>query len=308
MDLISVVVCTYNRSASLVRTLDSLAAQRTDGFDYELLVIDNNSHDDTRAVVEAAVPRFGGRLRYVFEGRQGLSYARNTGMQAACGELVAFTDDDVLLSPGWLAALRAAAAAFSADCVFGKVVPLWLAEPPAWMGPYFLNRLAMLDRGDTARLVTASREQFVGANFALTRRAISRVGEFNVGLGNRGKRLAGEEDTEFFDRLLAAQMRVAYTPAAVVQHKVDQDRMTLAYFRRWHFDHGAASAQLTTCATNRGVWGIPFWTLRETLHHLGGWVAACLTCRQARRLEHEMRLTFYLGLFSRKLRMPGRAS
>lgn len=308
MNLVSVVVCTYNRSASLRETLEGLQGQRTDGFDYELLVIDNNSRDDTRAVVESLAPRFGGRLHYVFEGRQGLSHARNAGMREARGELIAFTDDDVLPAPDWLAALRVAAAAFSADCVFGRVVPLWLAPPPKWMGPYFLNRLAMLDRGGQARLVSASREQFVGANFALTRRAVSLAGEFNVGLGNRGDRMGGEEDTEFFERLLAARLRIAYTPAAVVQHKVGEDRMRLAYFRRWHFDHGAASAQLVSCAPHRGLCGIPFWALRETLGHLVGWAAACLMGRPSRRLEHEMRLTFYAGMFSQKLRPSGGAA
>jgi glycosyltransferase involved in cell wall biosynthesis len=305
MDLISVVVCTYNRSASLAETLARLAdLQADDTFAVEVVVVDNNSRDDTRAVVESCMPRFGGRLRYVFEARQGQSHARNTGMREARGLLVVFTDDDVLPSPNWLIALRAAAAEFSADCVFGRVMPLWLSPPPKWMGAYFLDRLAMLDRGDEARLVSASREQFVGANFALTRHAISIVGEFNTALGNCGNRLSGEEDTEFFDRLLAAGVRVAYTPAAVVQHKVDKDRTTLAYFRRWHFDHGMASAQLVTCAKGRSVGGLPFWVLRNVLRHLGGWAAGLVSGGMERRLTHEMRLIFYLGLVAGRLR-PG---
>jgi glycosyltransferase involved in cell wall biosynthesis len=302
--LISVIVCTYNRSASLAETLGRLAELTVDEtFAVEVIVVDNNSNDDTPSVVASLAARFGGRLRYVFEGRQGQSQARNTGMREARGALVVFTDDDVLPEPDWLAALHAAAQGFSADCVFGRVVPLWLSPPPAWMGRYFLDRLAMLDRGDEPRLVTASREQFVGANFALTRRAIAAVGEFNTALGNRGDRLRGEEDTEFFDRLLAARVRVAYTPAAVVHHKVGKDRTSLAYFRRWHFDHGAATAQRVICAKGRGIFGLPFWVLRDALRHLGGWSVSLASGGTERRLIHEMRLIFYAGLVAGRFRL-----
>lgn len=306
MELISVVVCTYNRSASLQQTLEALRAQQTDGFNYELLVIDNNSQDDTRVVVERAAPRFDGRLRYLFEGRQGQSPARNAGLAQARGDLIVFTDDDVLPEPGWLVALRTAIVTFKADCAFGKVRLRYLVPPPAWMGPYFLSRLAAIDRGDEARLVTSTRDQFVCANVALTRRLVDAIGGFNMELGDQGSSLGGEEDTEYFNRILAAGLRVAYTPHAVVHHTVGPDRMTVDYFRRWHYGHGMSAAHVTACPHGRGLFGVPFWALREALCHLGGWAAGLVSGRTEQRLMHAMKLIFYLGLVTGKLR-PARS-
>ncbi len=332
MDLLSVVVCTYNRSTSLARTLESLAAQRTNGtFTFEVIVVDNKSRDDTRAVVESFMPRFDPstrpadsgarsgfrpadrsaglhmRLAYAFEGRQGLSHARNTGVARAQGAVVAFTDDDVRPQPAWLAALCEAFTRFRADCVYGKVLPEWEAERPGWLSDYFLGRLALLDRGAEPFLVTDERQEFYGANFAVTRAALAATGAFNPALGRTGEQLGGGEDVDYFARLFRAGRRIAYAPAAVVHHRVPRERMTPGYFRRWHFQHGESSAHAERAA-GRALFGIPLWTLRDFAGHLGGWVAAGLTRRTARRLEHEMKLMFYLGLFSRTLRTTGRAS
>src|ERR1700690_361651 len=107
MDL-SVVICTYNRSESLANTLRSLSVQLLpDTLQWEVLVLDNNSRDKTRAVVEEFCREFPGRFRYVLEARQGKSHALNSGIREACGDIVAFTDDDVLLEPSWLHNLTA---------------------------------------------------------------------------------------------------------------------------------------------------------------------------------------------------------
>ena len=302
MELVSVVVCTYNRSASLRQTLEALRAQQTDGFDYELLVVDNNSHDDTRTVVEALVSRFGGQLRYLFEGQQGQSPARNAGLAHARGGLIAFTDDDVLPSPDWLLALRAAIVRFQADCAYGKILPRYLAPPPAWMGSYFLNRLAIIDRGNEARLITATRDQFACANVALTRRLVEAVGRFNMALGDRGGALGGEEDTDYFNRVLAAGFRVAYTPEAVVYHTIGPDRMTKDYFRRWHYGHGMAQAHITSRSAGRRLFGIPFWVWRAWAGYLMGYVVSRCSPKREHPVIQEMRLLYYTGLIRQLFR------
>ena len=266
---LSVIVCTYNRSESLRRTLARLAGQRADGFDYEVIVVDNNSRDQTRQVVTESQALFGGRLRYLLETRQGQSYARNSGIGEARGEIVVFTDDDVEPEDTWLSQLRAAFMRFEADCVFGKVLPRWDTAPPAWLGPYFQHRLAMLDRGDEARVITASREQLVGANFAVRLVVLEYLGGFNIALGNRGDRVSGEEDTDLFERLLTLGTRIVYAPQAVVYHHVQQERMTKRYFRQWHFDHGVAAAHVAAYARGRSLFGIPLWAIREFLLNLG---------------------------------------
>src|SRR5437868_1294010 len=103
--VISVVLCTYNRSAGLRRTLESIHAAAPPGLACELIIVDNNSTDDTRAVAADFLTASGINGRYVFEKRQGLSHARNAGIRAATGEVLAFTDDDVTVHPKWLASL-----------------------------------------------------------------------------------------------------------------------------------------------------------------------------------------------------------
>ena len=301
--LVSVVICTYNRSRSLGETLEALSAQHADGFDYEVVVVDNNSSDDTRAVVDAAQGRFGGRLRYVFEPRQGKPYALNTGVAAARGDVLALTDDDVKPDPRWLSRLAGTMQACRADCVYGKILPRWMGDRPAWLSAWFLPQLALLDYGEEAFLATSDKHLFYGANVALTKAALAEVGPFNVRLGNRGTRMGGEEDTDLFNRLLTAGRRIAYAPDAVVYHAVPAERLRLGYFRQWHFDHGAALAHVTPCERGRGLFGIPFWSVREGLVHLRGYLMGLCTGDAEGRLRHGMKLLCDLGFFTEKLKI-----
>ena len=301
--LISVVVITYNRARSLRDTLDCLRVQDAAGFEHEVVVVDNNSSDGTRDAVAAAQAQGERRIRYCFEGRQGQGYARNTGVAAARGDVVAFTDDDVEPRPDWLAALARAFDRHGADCVYGKVLPRWQAPPPAWLGAYFQRRLAMLDRGDAPVVVTSASQQFVCANMAVRKERVVALGGFDVRLGNRGNRLGGEEDTELFERLLASGARIVYTPDAVVYHKVPVERMRLAYFRRWHFEHGVSTACYLPSANGRSVLGVPWWALRELAGHGAAYLASVGSLDAERRLMHQMRVVYGLGLVSGKLRM-----
>lgn len=153
---LSVVVCTYNRCESLKDTLKALAAQQTDtGTLWELLVIDNNSKDQTKAVCEAAARSFPVPLRYVFEGKQGLSAARNRALQEVRGTWMLFTDDDVLPHPDWVRVMLRAFKETEADCLSGKILPLWETAPPAWLDDnrMLYGDLAMLDNGDQPKVM-----------------------------------------------------------------------------------------------------------------------------------------------------------
>ena len=124
---VSVVICTYNRCDLLPPALESVVEQSAAGVGYEVIVVDNNSTDGTRRVVEAMIARRGhANLRYVFEGEQGLSHARNAGVRAARARVVAFTDDDVRAAPDWVASIKRAFDEHpEAAYVGGKVLPLW---------------------------------------------------------------------------------------------------------------------------------------------------------------------------------------
>ena len=147
---ITLLVCTFNRCGDLRELLETAFVQTTDGtFTYEVLVVDNNSTDDTRAVVEAFLTRSPRKVRYLFEGRQGKSYALNTGVAAARGAIVTIVDDDFILPPDWVQKI---VAAFRADparsFVSGKILPRWLGDLPGWLSPDLWSPVALIDYGD----------------------------------------------------------------------------------------------------------------------------------------------------------------
>jgi glucosyl-dolichyl phosphate glucuronosyltransferase len=105
---VTVVICTYNRCKSLAKTLKSVAvSELPESVEWEVLVVDNNSKDQTRAVVEEFCQRYPKRFRYLFEPQQGKSQALSASIRAAHGEILAFTDDDVIVEPAWLSSLTA---------------------------------------------------------------------------------------------------------------------------------------------------------------------------------------------------------
>src|SRR5712692_10304016 len=142
--MISVVVCTYNRSKSLASTLESLGQMTTPpDLAWELIVVDNNSNDQTKKVVEEFASTSGLKVRYVHESTQGHTYARNRGIETAKGEIVVFTDDDVAVDEFWLANVRHAFDDFDCLAIGGRIVAVWDAAKPRWLqedGPYALAK------------------------------------------------------------------------------------------------------------------------------------------------------------------------
>ncbi len=128
--MVSAIVPTYNRAKYLKDTLDSLQKQSLPKEQYEIIVVDQNSPDDTRQVAEKA------GVIYVNEPNLGLHYARHAGTRIARGEILAFTDDDAICHPDWLSEILRPYSDLSVGCVGGKILPKWEAEPPNWLKQY----------------------------------------------------------------------------------------------------------------------------------------------------------------------------
>jgi glycosyltransferase involved in cell wall biosynthesis len=256
--MITVILCTYNRCKSLPNALESLAASKLpDSVEWEVLVVDNNSRDQTRAVVEEFRRRYPGRFRYLFESRQGLSNARNAGVREARGDVVAFTDDDVTVEPAWLQNLTANLHDNKWAGTGGRIRLARNFSLPRWMlleGPYSLagQLAAVFDAGD--KPCEISRPPF-GANMAFRKTMFERYGGFRTDLGRCADGLIGSEDTEFGERLIAAGERLWYAPSAVVNHSVLEERLTKKYFQAWFFSCGRAEIRQRGRAP--GKWGIP---------------------------------------------------
>lgn len=239
---VSVILCTYNRCQSLKKALASIAASILPSpVEWEVLVVDNNSEDQTREVVEDCNRRCPRRFRYLFEPQQGKSNALNTGIRGAQGDILAFVDDDVTVEPNWLQNLTASLDDRQWAGAGGRILPERTFLPPRWLsleGPYEMaGVLVFFDRGDKPGELDWAP---YGTNMAFRREMFDKYGAFRADLGPiPGSEIRGE-DVEFGRRLMAAGERLRYEPSAVVYHEVPAKRLRKEYFLAWWFDFGRA--------------------------------------------------------------------
>ena len=245
---ISVILCTYNRCQNLAKALESIAASKLpESVEWEVLIIDNNSRDQTREVVEDFSCQHPGRFRYLFEPQQGKSHALNTGIREARGEILAFLDDDVTVVPTWLRNLTVSLDKGEWAGAGGRTLPANALIAPDWLalgGPNSMGHIicAHFDLGDEAREL--DRPPY-GANMAFRKKLFEKYGLFRTDLGPSPNLEIPRtnEDTEFGRRLLAAGERLRYEPSAVVYHPIPEDRLQKEYFLKWWFDLGRASVR-----------------------------------------------------------------
>lgn len=257
MMAISVVLCTYNRCQSLAKALGSIAAQTlSESTGWEVLVVDNNSTDQTREVITDFCRRYPARFRYLFEGHQGKSYALNAGVREARGDILAFMDDDVIVEPDWLQNLAEPLLHRGYAGAGGCILLEPSFSPPPWLpldGPSNVGgALALFNRGDEAKDLS---EPPFGTNMAFRRAMFDKYGGFRTDLGPCPGSQIRSEDTEFGRRLLAAGERLRYQPLAVVYHSVPENRIRQSYLLAWYFDFGRAMVR----EWRRGpaIFGIP---------------------------------------------------
>lgn len=236
----SVIVCTRNRAKLLEGCLTRVLSDRP-SVPIEVIVIDNGSTDDTRSVVESCRERAtAARLEYQVEERLGHSHARNRGIAAAGGDYLIFTDDDVLVEPGWVDALCAGFSDPDVVAVGGRVLPKWPSPPPSWMSPRNASVLALTDYGDGPRDLVDS-EFPIGPSMAIRAAAVGASSEpFDARLGHRGDGYFGYDEYELFNRL-RSRGRLVYRPGAVVLHRILPERMTWEGMRRASLHNGFGS-------------------------------------------------------------------
>jgi glycosyltransferase involved in cell wall biosynthesis len=304
----TVVICTYNRAMLLRRCLESLAGVSS-ARPWDVVIVDNNSSDDTRPLVEELALNFPVPLTYLFEPRQGKSFALNTGIAASRGEIIVFTDDDVIVAPVWLdAACGPLEGARVADYTGGPVRPLWETPPPRWVdltSGELWGTLAILDYGADAFVFEERRKVPIGANLAVDRDLIERIGGFDPELGRKGKSLLGQEQAEFLARSRAAGARGMYVPAMEVHHHVPTVRLSKRYFRRWWFWKGVSRARMDALhpVTEHGIdlrtvphiAGVPRYMWGEAVRRLTRWAWAAVRERWTDAARHEMGFWYTVG-------------
>jgi glycosyltransferase involved in cell wall biosynthesis len=226
--------------------------------EWEVLIVDNNSPDQTREVAENFCARYPGRFRYLFEPKQGKSNALNSGILNARGSTLAFMDDDVIVAPSWLHNLTAVLDSGEWTGVGGRILAQRDFPVPEWMsldGEYGTGGiLALFDFGDQgARLDTPP----FGTNMAFPSAIFAKYGNFRTDMGPCPGSELRNEDMEFGRRLMAGGERLWYEPSAVVYHAVPENRLKQEYFLRFWYDHGRAV--IREKGVKPDIFGIPRW-------------------------------------------------
>jgi glycosyltransferase involved in cell wall biosynthesis len=239
---LSAIVPTHNRPAALRACLVTLQRQDADPDALEVVVVDDGSEEDMSALVAEVAASGPIPMRCERQPTSGLNGARNRGAEVSSGEVLAFLDDDTLVSPEWASAMLAAFSGHPCAAVGGSV-ELKLAGPePDWMRSR-RNFLAEYDLGPEP--VWLDREPVpVGANCAVLRSEFERIGRFRAGLDRIGRSLVSNGDTEFFLRLRDGGGRLRYEPGAHVLHCVPADRLTTRYFARRYYAQGVSDELL----------------------------------------------------------------
>lgn len=307
---ISAVIATYQRASLLAGALEALTAQKVPGsLEWEMVVVDNNSRDETADVVGAFSKTTAVPLGYVFEPRQGLSHARNRGIKEARGSIIAFIDDDVLPPPDWIAQVGAAIRRWNAHGIGGRILPRWEAPPPHWLtsNQHLMDRLAIMDFGESRVLSypMEGRPQVWGANMAFRREVFERVGGFDHGRGIVGTKLFRGEEVELVNRALEHGLRIVYDPAVMVLHRIGRARLQKDYFRKLEFDAAQGEIDAKSMDVGRAILGAPLWLYPVVFMAFWKWMALLLF-RRPRVFDQQLDWLRWMGRLSGYWKSRGR--
>lgn len=272
--MISVIICTYNRERYIFNVLKSIADGDLPHSEFEILLVDNNCTDNTRAECERFAIAFPDiRLTYLVESNQGLSYARNRGILNANGDILVYVDDDAIVNPQYLSTY-AEFFARNANAVAagGPILPKYdgCSEPP-WMSHYTRQLITgKLFLGNTERAFPPNAFPG-GGNAAYRKKVFDKVGLFNVDLGRKGESLIGAEEKDLFDKMMSHGMKFYYLPNAILYHLIPPKKLTKDYFARLTTSIGQ-SERIRTLAIGKAKYA------RRLMSELVKWAASAVLC------------------------------
>jgi glycosyltransferase involved in cell wall biosynthesis len=300
---VSVVISTYNRCSVLPLALESLLHQETPGFSYEVIVVDNNSTDNTRSVIQSFEKLSDGKLQHLFEAKQGLSYGWNTGIDASRSPIIAFTDDDLVMPTDWVANVKRAFDQHpEVSFIGGRVLPIWPHEPPRWLTRVLWAPLALQDSDE--EFYTDEQRPVCLVHKYFRREAFEAVGKFKPELGRINDSIGSLEDDELQRRLWKSGRRGLLVPFITVNSPVAAERMTKKYYRRWFTGRGRFFAMMreTTFETSRGyLFDVPLHLYYQAIIDCLRWSLNLLRADTASAFECELKLRFFKGFYRQRL-------
>jgi glycosyltransferase involved in cell wall biosynthesis len=297
----TVILCTYNRAANLPGCIAHLAAQEgTENLDWEVLVVDNNSTDETAEIVQRLAQDSPIRIRYAFEPAQGLSNARNCGIRESDATHLIFIDDDIHAAPRWLSAYADIFSTKDCDAAGGRILVESPKPIPAWIRPEMMGFLGQLDYGEAPLALDGRNRHPFGGNMAFHRRALALVGDFDPDLGRKGEGASPDElfkgeETEYFRQLAIRGGSIWYAPNAVVKHLILPYQLKRRFFLTIHYNQGYQSAALERPRKGRKFLGVPLFLYAQTLRALGRYVWRTLASGPNHSMRQFMTAAYFVG-------------
>lgn len=288
---VDIAICTWNRAALLAQTLEAIGQlEIPTSLSWRVLIVDNHSTDETEEVLE----QFADRLPLVGlkEPVQGHTFARNRAVAASRGDLILWTDDDVLVPPHWLKTYLATANSDAARSFWGgQIEPVFPEGQPVWIRENWsacAGCFAARDLGPESVEFNPSRLPY-GANFAI-RGELQRRFPFDTELGRRGGNVLGDDELDLFRRLLAAGHQGAWIPGNGVRHQISSERATPEFVYQYYVGQGAAMVR------NGSAWPMARWQLRWVyLWHSLAYETTRYVARSPRWFAHLARAGLALG-------------
>jgi glycosyltransferase involved in cell wall biosynthesis len=271
--MLSVIICTYNRDKYLYNALKSIAENDFPCNSYEIVLVNNNSIDNTETECQRFQANFPDiNFRYFVELQQGLSHARNRGIKEAHGDFFVFLDDDSFVKKNYLANLDKNLKLYPDMLAFGgKITPLFESgKTPAWLSKWTYSWVSAIDLGNKSVLFENNKYP-IGANMGISKRSVEVIGFFNPQLGRSQKKLLAGEEKDFFYRLKKLKGDIRYLPDIEVEHVIPENRTTKEYIKRMGLGIGQ-SEKLRTLSSSKTQY------LKRLFLELFKWIASIILC------------------------------
>jgi len=248
--MISIIIPTLNRAKTLELAIKSFYLQNFSPEQFEIIVIDNGSTDNTKNVTEAAIAEYPShQIRYIYESEPGLLSGRHRGALEAKGEILTFVDDDIEANVNWLQAIKESFDDSTVQMVGGRNLPKYEVEPPEWLKWFWIEHsygklcpeLSLLDFGEQVRDIDAN--YVWGLNFSIRKSALFELGGFHPDcIPKHLQYLQGDGETGLTQKANLRGYRAIYQPNALVFHSISKERMTYEYFDQRYFYQGVCDS------------------------------------------------------------------
>ena len=269
----SVIFCTYNREKYIYNALKSIAEQNFPPHAYEIVLIDNKSTDSTEKICQlfqADYPSVD--FRYFMETNQGLSYARNRGIEESKGEILIFVDDDATVFDQYLQSIdtffRKHPEAVAAG---GPIVPVYEVDKPRWLSHYTEQLIGGALYEGTQEKPFQNGKYPGGGNSAFRKSVFQKYGLFNVDLGRKGKGLIGAEEKDLYDRLTKGSEVFYYLPQMGIHHYIPAKKLTPKHFTELTYSIGK-SERIRTRSISRELYR------SRILSEIKKWIGSVILC------------------------------